>query len=135
MQSEHLHFFDPDKPLRVDVHHHFHADENIAGFFHQLLGKANAIMATQAQIAAALAAANAKLDDIGTELDKASTDVAALVASVGGSTPEVDAQLAALQTRIDGLSGKAQAIDAEATGGAAPPAGGGDTGSTTGPAA
>ena len=79
------------------------------------------IMATQAELATALNALQAKLGDIGTEVDKVGTEtvglqknVADLTAAINAgdtTSPEVDAALKAVQDSTDSLSARVKAVD------------------------
>ena len=78
---------------------HDHDDPLIS----QLLQKVNLIMATQAQLAADLAAIGAQVTKIGTEtagLQQRITELEAAIETAGGTTPEVDAALAAVKTQV-----------------------------------
>jgi len=69
----------------------------------QVLANQEKIMADQAQLAADLTAISAQIAKIGTEstatLQKVS-DLEAALAGAGGTTPEVDAALAALKAQV-----------------------------------
>lgn len=76
-------------------------------------------MASQDEVAATLAAVQAKLDAVAVEVNKVGTEtdtlvkaVADLTAQLGqGSSPAVDAALAAVQASADALAVKVQAVD------------------------
>jgi len=86
-----------------------------------ILEKVNHIMATQAELAAALKTANDALTAIATEVDKVGTEVdtlnaainnlTAIISAGGATTPEVDAALKALQTSVDSITAKVKAVD------------------------
>lgn len=104
--------------MRIDIYVHEAHDES--PLLKLLLEKVNHIMATQAELAAALGAANTTLTDIGAEVDKIGTETAALQKNVadltaavgaGATTPEVDAALTALQATTSSLASRVKAVD------------------------
>lgn len=85
--------------MRIDLHVWFHDDPAT----HLILTKLEKMMATQAELAASLAAVSAQVSKIGTEssatLQKVA-DLEAALAAAGNTTPEVDAALAALKAQV-----------------------------------
>lgn len=120
--------------MRLDVHVYIHDSNDDK--LNLILQKVNTIMATQAELAAALEAANTALSDVGDKIDAALPEVTkigtetqtlitaianltAIISAGGGTSPEVDAALAKVQasadrlkTSSDSLTGKLQEVDA-----------------------
>lgn len=107
--------------IEVEVHHYVHDAHAEQSLLKLILEKVNRIMATQAELAAALSSANSALIDIGTEVDKIGTETTTLQANVadltaalaagGITTAEVDAALAALQATTGSLASRVKAVD------------------------
>jgi predicted acetyltransferase len=101
---------DSDDERCAHLHVHVHLEGGVINllerFLHkqdQLIQKVDIIMATQAEV-------QQILTDLGTQLDKAKgeivqhvADLEAAIASQGNTTPEVDAALAALKTKVQAL--------------------------------
>jgi hypothetical protein len=83
---------------------HFHFYPTDSGLLSILLAKVESIMSSQAELAAELANVTAHVAKIGTEtqtlLDKIA-ELAAAIATAGGTTPDVDAAMVALQAQVD----------------------------------
>jgi len=108
--------------LEIDVNLYIHDSIDVPNPLLNLINqKVDRIMATQAELAAALNSANSSLTDIGTEVDKIGVetttlqknvaDLTAALAAGGATTPEVDAALAALQATAGTLVSKVKAVD------------------------
>jgi septal ring factor EnvC (AmiA/AmiB activator) len=85
--------------LRIDLHVWFHDDPAT----HLILNRLGKIMSTQAELAASLAAVSTQVAKIGTETSGLQAKIAELEAAIlaaGGTTPEVDAALAALKAQV-----------------------------------
>lgn len=106
--------------MRLDIYLHDSNDDTIP-LLHDILTKVDHIMATQADLAAALNTTNDALTAIGTEVDKVGAETTTLVTAVanltaiisagGGTSPEVDAALAKVQASADALAAKVKAVD------------------------
>lgn len=102
--------------MRIDIYLHLDAPQ--LQEIHTTLEK---LVATQAELAATLStvtdtltAIGSEVDKIGTEtesLQKQITDLQALVAQQGGTTPEVDSALVALQNTATSLAARVQNVD------------------------
>lgn len=85
--------------FRIDLHVWLHDDPAT----HLILGKLEKLMASQAELAAALSSVSAQVAKIGTETDGLKAKIAELEAALaasGGTTPEVDAALEALKAQV-----------------------------------
>ena len=110
--------------MKLEITAHLYIHDTIEGpnpLLNLINEKVDRIMATQAELAAALNSANSSLTDIGTEVDKIGVettnlqknvaDLTAALAAGGTTSPEVDAALAALQATAAGLATKVKAVD------------------------
>lgn len=93
---------------------------DVINFLQVINLKIERFMGTQAELLASLNALNDKVTTIKTEVAKIGTETQALVTNVAtltqelanqGTTPEVDAALAAVQGNVDSLATQAQAVD------------------------
>ncbi len=76
---------------------------------HQLIRKVDTIMATQAELAEDLRTQAAKIDKIGTETDGLKASIADLeqaLLNAGNTTPEVDAAMADVKSRLQAVDDK-----------------------------
>lgn len=124
MQNEHelhVHFHVDGLTVNVNVDHTVSVDRTLFALINSIKHEVQAIMATQAELAASLAAVKTTLDTIGVGVDKVSGETATLVQAVAyltaalaagsATTPEVDAALAAVQASSDALAAKVKAVD------------------------
>lgn len=106
----------------IELHVHVHGmSEEQTALLHQILAKETRIMATQAELLASLTDLNSTVQGIGAGVDKVGTetqtlvqkvaDLEAAIANAGGTTPEVDAALAAVKESADAVASKVKAVD------------------------
>lgn len=91
--------------MKIEIHHYHHVGDDISSIKHVLdaiLRLEKNVMSTQAQLAADLNTVTQQIAKIGNETGKTLqqvTDLQALLAAGGNTTPEVDAALAALKAQ------------------------------------
>lgn len=106
----------------IDVHHYFHNPAGQAEILAAISETKGAIMATQQELAADLAAVSANVEKIGGEtrsLIEKIDELTAAVEAAGNTTPEVDAALQALKDQVAVVD--ALVPDAPPAGGDEPP--------------
>lgn len=116
-----VHFHIDGLTLNVNVNHTVSVDRALFALINSIKHEVHSIMATQAELAAQLAAVKVQLDTIGAGVDKVSGETSTLVQAVAdltaalaagsATTPEVDAALAAVQASSDALAAKVKAVD------------------------
>lgn len=110
--------------MRIELHVFLHDasdDSAVLIRLHEILHGVKSIMASNADLLAALNTVNDNVTAIGTEVDKIGTettglqksvaDLTAALAAGGGTTPEVDAALAAVQANTTSLAARVKAVD------------------------
>lgn len=94
---------------------HTRHDEDIQFLIRQvktLTQKVDTVMTSLADLATTLTGISAKLDTLKSDLAADITRLQAALANQGGTTPEVDAAVAALTDRVNSLTTTVQAVDA-----------------------
>lgn len=91
--------------------------KTLIALYHSLNEKVTRLMSSQSDLAIALTGLSTKLDGFKSELTADIANLQTALTNQGTTTtPEVDAALAALSTRVDSLGTTIQAVDALAPG-------------------
>lgn len=90
--------------------------KTLIDLYHSLNQKVTLLMSSQSDLATALTGLSTKLDGFKTELTNDIANLQTALNNQGGTTPEVDAALAALSGRVDSLGTTIQSVDALAPG-------------------
>lgn len=96
--------------MSFDIHIHFPKGSSptaLSTFINQL----RKTLMNQAELATALGGVSTQLSDVGTQMDKAMTELVVALSQAGLTSPEVDLQVAALQTLATSLKAASQALD------------------------
>lgn len=110
--------------LQLFTHRHDQHDGDIKTLiqlFHSLNEKVTRLMTSQADLATALTGLSTKLDGFKTELTNDIANLTTALNNQGGTTPDVDAAVAALTDRVNSLGTTIQSVDALVPGAPAAP--------------
>lgn len=105
----------PNPKPRPDCHSHEEIKEQLAEairLLHKLTRKVNKLMGNVAEAIQVLADENVKLDDISAKLTEGFTEITALIGQLQNTelTPEQQAIVDALKSKVDGIQPQAQQI-------------------------
>ncbi len=91
------------KEITINLHVHYHGDNETLHLLRELKSQGVSIMATQKELADDLKAVKDQVAKIGEESSKTLqkvTDLEAALANAGNTTPEVDQAMAALKAQV-----------------------------------
>lgn len=117
--------------ITIRVDHYFHADSDVVSLLKAIQQQNEVIMTNQADATQKLTDVGTKLDNIATEVGKVSSETQALQAEVAALTqaaqnadisPELQAAIDAVATRVDSVAAGVKAVDDLVPDAAAPPA-------------